>query len=82
MGGGDLLNLLIERDVFEEDFTRFYVAEVRKSNVFLLCLHTHSFPTHAPPYHRTEHLAPTTLHIPRWCWQSNHVTSWDSFIEI
>jgi len=28
MGGGDLLNLLIERDVFEEDFTRFYVAEV------------------------------------------------------
>lgn len=29
MGGGDLLNLLIERDIFEEDFTRFYVAEVR-----------------------------------------------------
>ena len=28
MGGGDLLNLLIERDVFPEDFTRFYVAEV------------------------------------------------------
>ncbi|CDO72531.1 hypothetical protein BN946_scf184983.g14 [Trametes cinnabarina] len=28
MGGGDLLNLLIERDVFDEDFTRFYVAEV------------------------------------------------------
>ena len=28
MGGGDLLNLLIERDVFEEDFTRFYIAEV------------------------------------------------------
>ena len=28
MGGGDLLNLLIERDVFEEDFTRFYAAEV------------------------------------------------------
>ena len=28
MGGGDLLNLLIERDTFEEDFTRFYVAEV------------------------------------------------------
>ncbi|KAG6903070.1 hypothetical protein C0995_006257 [Termitomyces sp. Mi166 len=27
MGGGDLLNLLIERDVFDEDFTRFYVAE-------------------------------------------------------
>jgi hypothetical protein len=28
-GGGDLLNLLVERDTFEEDFTRFYVAEVR-----------------------------------------------------
>ena len=28
MGGGDLLNLLIEKDVFEEDFARFYVAEV------------------------------------------------------
>jgi hypothetical protein len=28
MGGGDLLNLLIERDTFPEDFTRFYVAEV------------------------------------------------------
>lgn len=31
MGGGDLLNLLIEQDVFEEDFTRFYIAEVRLS---------------------------------------------------
>jgi hypothetical protein len=30
MGGGDLLNLLIERDVFDEGFTRFYVAEVCK----------------------------------------------------
>lgn len=28
MGGGDLLNLLIERDTFEEDFARFYAAEV------------------------------------------------------
>lgn len=28
MGGGDLLNLLIDRDTFPEDFTRFYVAEV------------------------------------------------------
>ncbi|KAK0461301.1 kinase-like protein [Desarmillaria tabescens] len=28
MGGGDLLNLLIERDIFEEEFTRFYVAEM------------------------------------------------------
>ena len=35
MGGGDLLNLLIERDVFEEDFTRFYVAEVRFDSVVL-----------------------------------------------
>jgi hypothetical protein len=36
MGGGDLLNLLIERDTFPEDFTRFYVAEVR---TLLLALH-------------------------------------------
>lgn len=28
MGGGDLLNLLIEKDLFEEDFARFYVAEM------------------------------------------------------
>jgi len=28
MGGGDLLNLLIEKDVFEENFARFYVAEM------------------------------------------------------
>lgn len=28
MGGGDLLNLLIERDTFEEDFAKFYVAEM------------------------------------------------------
>ncbi|KAG7098827.1 hypothetical protein E1B28_000731 [Marasmius oreades] len=28
MGGGDLLNLLIERDVFDEEFTRFYIAEM------------------------------------------------------
>lgn len=28
MGGGDLLNLLIEKDVFEESFARFYIAEV------------------------------------------------------
>lgn len=39
MGGGDLLNLLIERDVFEEDFTRFYVAEVgSKSGLRLIAL--------------------------------------------
>jgi hypothetical protein len=30
MGGGDLLNLLIERDTFPEDFTRFYVADVQR----------------------------------------------------
>ena len=29
MGGGNLLNLLIERDTFPEDFTRFYIAEVQ-----------------------------------------------------
>lgn len=28
MGGGDLLNLLIERDTFEESFAKFYVAEM------------------------------------------------------
>jgi hypothetical protein len=28
MGGGDLLHLLIEKDIFEEDFARFYIAEV------------------------------------------------------
>jgi hypothetical protein len=28
MGGGDLLNLLIQRDIFEENFARFYIAEV------------------------------------------------------
>jgi serine/threonine protein kinase len=28
MGGGDLLNLLIKLDVFEENFARFYAAEV------------------------------------------------------
>lgn len=31
MGGGDLLNLLIEKDVFEESFARFYVAEVNNA---------------------------------------------------
>lgn len=40
MGGGDLLNLLIERDVFPEDFTRFYVAEVSSHRVS----HTSSSP--------------------------------------
>ncbi|PWZ01939.1 hypothetical protein BCV70DRAFT_53628 [Testicularia cyperi] len=38
MGGGDLLNLLIEKDIFEEDFARFYVAEM------ILAIHeAHSF---------------------------------------
>jgi len=36
MGGGDLLNLLIERDVFEESFTRFYIAEVSPRLQWLL----------------------------------------------
>lgn len=38
-GGGDLLNLLVERDTFDEDFTRFYAAEVGESCVlgFLVC---------------------------------------------
>lgn len=35
MGGGDLLNLLIERDVFDEDFTRFYVSEVINLSSYL-----------------------------------------------
>lgn len=39
MGGGDLLNLLIERDVFEEDFTRFYVAE---ASVYCDCTQAYS----------------------------------------
>ncbi|TCD71243.1 hypothetical protein EIP91_011721 [Steccherinum ochraceum] len=43
MGGGDLLNLLIERDVFEEDFTRFYVAEVRLPSSIVLCNSLDSF---------------------------------------
>ncbi len=38
MGGGDLLNLLIEKDIFEEDFARFYVAAM------ILAIHeAHSF---------------------------------------
>ena len=28
MGGGDLLNLLIEKDIFEESFAKFYIAEM------------------------------------------------------
>ena len=28
MGGGDLLNLLIEKDIFKEDFAKFYIAEM------------------------------------------------------
>jgi hypothetical protein len=28
MPGGDLLNLLIEKDLFEEDFARFYIAQM------------------------------------------------------
>jgi hypothetical protein len=32
-GGGDLLNLLVERDTFDEGFTKFYVAEVRSDEL-------------------------------------------------
>lgn len=28
MGGGDLLNFLIEKDIFVEDFVKFYVVEM------------------------------------------------------
>lgn len=34
-GGGDLLNLLVERDTFDEGFTKFYVAEVRSGGLRL-----------------------------------------------
>jgi hypothetical protein len=50
MGGGDLLNLLIERDVFEEDFTRFYVAEVGGHLVIVYCLLPGLRPTDDPRY--------------------------------
>lgn len=36
MPGGDLLNLLIERDIFEEGFTRFYLAEVRSVTIVMI----------------------------------------------
>lgn len=36
MGGGDLLNLLIKLDVFEENFARFYAAEVCSIKPFAL----------------------------------------------
>ncbi len=53
MGGGDLLNLLIERDVFEEDFTRFYVAEVRSPMAHqITVLLTSSFPSVSTPFLR------------------------------
>ena len=61
MGGGDLLNLLIERDVFEEDFTRFYVAEVRLTTWLpdnLARLHLPSFApfdSHRPILRRCAH---------------------------
>ncbi|KAG6866732.1 hypothetical protein C0991_011391 [Blastosporella zonata] len=41
MGGGDLLNLLIERDVFDEDFTRFYVAEAGFASLSVLSSQLH-----------------------------------------
>ncbi len=65
MGGGDLLNLLIERDVFEEDFTRFYVAEVRSPLAHrITVLLTSSFPSVvdalSPPT-----CAPVTVSVPQ-----------------
>lgn len=45
MGGGDLLNLLIEKDVFEENFARFYIAEVSNLRLpFRLGNHEAVFP--------------------------------------
>jgi hypothetical protein len=43
MGGGDLLNLLIYRDVFEEDFTRFYVAEVNMAFRIFFSARVHQY---------------------------------------
>lgn len=66
MGGGDLLNLLIERDIFEEDFTRFYVAEAGALPFAMAALLlTFSLTLHD-----------VTRHY-RWCLLSNNVTSWD-----
>lgn len=78
MGGGDLLNLLIERDVFEEDFTRFYVAEVRPiSDSFL----TYQFIL-MPSFYRYESntMPTTTLGCQRWYLPLSLVTNWASFI--
>ena len=36
MSGGDLINLLIERDILEEDFTHFYVAEVLHTRTLVI----------------------------------------------
>lgn len=38
-GGGDLLNLLVERDTFPEDFTKFYIAEVCRYPCFIAIYH-------------------------------------------
>lgn len=66
MGGGDLLNLLIERDIFEEDFTRFYVAEASGLRFFSalktsLTCSVMRRPTDGPSY-RT--MSQTRLHPP------------------
>ncbi|KAF7981873.1 hypothetical protein HWV62_31437 [Athelia sp. TMB] len=62
MGGGDLLNLLIERDTFEEDFTRFYVAEV-----LLACLQipipTADFKTDLHWAHDTSYYEQQRIHL-------------------
>jgi protein-serine/threonine kinase len=38
MSGGDFLNLLIDRDTLDEDFTRFYIAEV---SMFIVWAHSY-----------------------------------------
>lgn len=67
MGGGDLLNLLIEKDVFEEDFARFYVAEVGVLFDF---------------YHALSLTRTPRPHQQRWSLLLKHVTSTASFIVI
>lgn len=65
MGGGDLLNLLIERDIFDEGFTRFYVAEVG-----VLITYSSLSSTRRD----------LCLFLRRWSWRSNRATSSASFI--
>jgi serine/threonine-protein kinase LATS1/2 len=59
MGSGDLLNLLVERDVFDKGFTRFYVAEVW--SFFLSPVHD----WHARRYTRYRIMPKTRVYSPR-----------------